>query len=132
MGENGAGVVAGSLTVADVAVTRDGIPVAHHGRLAGLVVGIGRAGAVVICLLAQPAAAYRPFDGTDAAVADEGEVEIEFQPAGAFSAGPTKPLSEAVFNYGFACCCPAFSRESRDRVLPQNSARCCRRLAAQV
>src|SRR6202045_1960611 len=29
-------------------------------------------------------------------------VGIEFQPAGALSAGPTKPLSEAIFNYGFA------------------------------
>ena len=27
-----------------------------------------------------PAAAYRPFDGTDAAVADLGEVEIELHP----------------------------------------------------
>ena len=51
---------------------------------------------------AVPAFAYRPFDGTDAAVADLGEVEIEFQPAGAFRAGSTKPLSEAIFNYGFA------------------------------
>jgi hypothetical protein len=51
---------------------------------------------------AAPALAYRPFDGTDAAVADVGEVEIEFQPAGAFHAGSTKPLSEAIFNYGFA------------------------------
>ena len=100
MGKRCAGVLAGSLTLADVAVTRDVNPVTYHGRWAGLVVGI--AGAVAICLVAQPAAAYRPFDGTDAAVADEGEVEIEFQPAGAFSAGPTKPLSEAVFNYGFA------------------------------
>jgi|SRR5450755_4560528 hypothetical protein len=30
----------------------------------------------------DPAAAYRPFDGTDAAVAAPGEVEIELQPAG--------------------------------------------------
>ena len=29
-----------------------------------------------------PASAYRPFDGTDAAVAEEGEMEIELQPAG--------------------------------------------------
>ena len=29
-----------------------------------------------------PAFAYRPFDGTDAAVAAPGELEIEFQPAG--------------------------------------------------
>ena len=83
-------------------MTRVVIPVALSGRLAGLVATIGWAGAAMICLSAQPAAAYRPFDGTDAAVADVGEVEIEFQPAGAFSAGPTKPLSEAVFNYGFA------------------------------
>ena len=59
---------------------------------------------VGICTVgwAAPALAYRPFDGTDAAVADVGEVEIEFQPAGAICAGATKPLSEAVFNYGFA------------------------------
>jgi hypothetical protein len=49
-----------------------------------------------------PAWAYRPFDGTDAAVADVGEVEIEFQPIGAIRAGPTKGLSDAIFNYGFA------------------------------
>jgi len=49
-----------------------------------------------------PAFAYRPFDGTDAAVADVGEVEIEFQPIGALRAGPTKGLSDAIFNFGFA------------------------------
>jgi hypothetical protein len=102
MGEGCTGILAGSLAVADVTVTRDVIPVARNGRLAGLVGGIGRAGAVVFCFFAQPALAYRPFDGTDAAVTDEGEVEIEFQPAGAFSAGATKPVSETVFNYGFA------------------------------
>jgi hypothetical protein len=31
----------------------------------------------------SPTSAYRPFDGTDAAVADPGELEIELQPAGA-------------------------------------------------
>jgi hypothetical protein len=51
---------------------------------------------------ALPAAAYRPFDGTDAAVADLGEVEIEFQPLGAAHAGSTKGLTDAIFNYGFA------------------------------
>ena len=29
-----------------------------------------------------PASAYRPFDGTDAAVADLGEAKIQLQPAG--------------------------------------------------
>ncbi len=51
---------------------------------------------------AAPAAAYRPFDGTDAAVADLGEMEIEFQPAGVLRAGSTHALSDAVLNYGFA------------------------------
>ena len=35
---------------------------------------------VVSC--AGPAFAYRPFDGTDAAVAAPGEIEVELQPAG--------------------------------------------------
>jgi hypothetical protein len=35
---------------------------------------------VVLC--AGPAFAYRPFDGTDAAVAAPGEIEVELQPAG--------------------------------------------------
>ena len=48
---------------------------------AGVVIGICAVGWAI------PAAAYRPFDGTDAAVADVGEVEIEFQPLGAAHAG---------------------------------------------
>jgi hypothetical protein len=65
---------------------------------------VGIAGAVVICLFAQPAAAYRPFDGTDAAVADLNEVEIELQPAGQLKAGPQSSLiaPAVVYNYGFA------------------------------
>jgi len=51
-----------------------------------------------------PAAAYRPFDGTDAAVADSGQVEIELQPAGVLHSNSqtvaTGPY--AVLNYGFA------------------------------
>ena len=102
MGKNSTGVVVRSLALADVAVTRDVNPVTYHGRWAGLVVGI--AGAVAICLCAQPAAAYRPFDGTDAAVANLNEVEIELQPAGPRQEGPQSTLiaPEVVFNYGFA------------------------------
>jgi len=40
--------------------------------MAGLAVWIGRVLAVAICLFAWPAAAYRPFDGTDAVVASMG------------------------------------------------------------
>ncbi len=51
-----------------------------------------------------PAAAYRPFDGTDAAVADKGELEIEFEPAGELRANSRSTLAGpyAIVNYGFA------------------------------
>jgi hypothetical protein len=77
---------------------------ARRGRLPGLLVGIGRAGAVVICLFAWPAAAYRPFDGTDAAVAALNEVEIELQPVGRLQTGSQSTLiaPAVVYNYGFA------------------------------
>ena len=53
---------------------------------------------------APPAAAYRPFDGTDAAVADVGEVEIELQPAGLSRENSQTTLIApfVVYNYGFA------------------------------
>ena len=48
--------------------------------------------------------AYRPFDGTDAAVAAPGEVEIELQPAGRLrEQGATTLIAPAtVFNYGLS------------------------------
>jgi hypothetical protein len=51
----------------------------------------------------SPAAlAYRPFDGTDAAVADPGEMEIELQPAGTIRHdGETTLIAPAtVLNFG--------------------------------
>jgi hypothetical protein len=49
-----------------------------------------------------PASAYRPFDGTDAAVAKPGEIEIELQPAGAIRQGSQLNLiaPAAVINVG--------------------------------
>jgi hypothetical protein len=49
-----------------------------------------------------PALAYRPFDGTDAAVAKKGEVEVELQPAGGLrDQGGTKLIAPSwVINYG--------------------------------
>lgn len=46
--------------------------------------------------------AYRPFDGTDAAVAEPGEVEIEFQPAGVLSSNGQRTLvaPATVLNFG--------------------------------
>ncbi|HLX17960.1 MAG TPA: hypothetical protein VKS24_22450 [Bradyrhizobium sp.] len=75
-----------------------------RGRLLGLSTWIGRAAAVAICLFAWPAAAYRPFDGTDAAVADLNEIEVELEPVGWLRTGSQSSLVTpgVVFNYGFA------------------------------
>ena len=75
-----------------------------HRSLGRLSVGTGWAVAAALCLYAQPAAAYRPFDGTDAAVADVNETEIELQPFGYQRTG-TQSSAVApfvVYNYGFA------------------------------
>jgi hypothetical protein len=49
-----------------------------------------------------PAFAYRPFDGTDAAVADPGELEVELQPAGVRHEQGTQTLIApwTVLNFG--------------------------------
>jgi hypothetical protein len=51
-----------------------------------------------------PAHAYRPFDGTDAAVAGKGELEAELQPAGVLREGSeTRAVAPAaVLNFGFS------------------------------
>ena len=48
--------------------------------------------------------AYRPFDGTDAAVADPQEVEIELEPAGILRQNAQTSLIAPfmIFNYGYA------------------------------
>ena len=62
----------------------------------------GGATLVALATWAAPAWAYRPFDGTDAAVADPGEMEIEFQPAGVRRDDTQKFLvaPATVFNLG--------------------------------
>jgi hypothetical protein len=52
----------------------------------------------------KAALAYRPFDGTDAAVAAEKEMEIELQPAGVLRESSLSRLigPATVINYGFA------------------------------
>src|SRR5262245_5059162 len=61
---------------------------------------------VCVCLLIGlgPASAYRPFDGTDAAVVDNDKFEIELQPAGLLKDASGKSLiaPAARFNYGYA------------------------------
>jgi hypothetical protein len=48
--------------------------------------------------------AYRPFDGTDAAIAEPGQVEIELGPAQYLQTGPERMLvaPTIVFNYGLS------------------------------
>jgi hypothetical protein len=55
-------------------------------------------------LQTPPALAYRPFDGTDAGVADRGEFELELGPVGYLKEGSARTLiaPAAVFNYGVA------------------------------
>src|ERR1700730_12082215 len=58
-----------------------------------------------MCLIATatPAFAFRPFDGTDAAVVGVGKMEIELQPAGRLhdDTGTTLIAPATRFNYGF-------------------------------
>jgi hypothetical protein len=66
--------------------------------VSGSVIALG------VAAWSAPASAYRPFDGTDAAVAAPGEVEIELQPAGRLrEEGTTSLVAPAtVFNYGLS------------------------------
>src|SRR2546423_8458280 len=64
----------------------------------------GSAIALGVAAWSAPASAYRPFDGTDAAVAAPGELEIELHPAGRLREQGTTTLvaPAAVFNYGLS------------------------------
>jgi len=59
---------------------------------------------LIAALLLWPGAAmaYRPFDSTDATVADHGEVEIELSPLSWNSENQTLIAPAARLNYGFA------------------------------
>jgi hypothetical protein len=60
---------------------------------------------LLLCAAAStPSLAYRPFDGTDAAVADKGELEAELQPAGVLREGSQTRLiaPAAILNFGFS------------------------------
>ena len=61
---------------------------------------------IALCLTAWSGSAwaYRPFDGTDAAIAAPGELEIEMQPAGRLREGGNTTLvaPATVINYGLS------------------------------
>jgi hypothetical protein len=56
----------------------------------------------VLALATSPALAFRPFDGTDAAVADPGKMEVELQPAGRLhdDSGTTLIAPATRLNFG--------------------------------
>ena len=56
------------------------------------------------CAMATSALAYRPFNGTDAAVADPGKLEVELQPVGRLQEGSDVFLiaPEFVLNFGLS------------------------------
>ena len=60
--------------------------------------------ACIAVALPRPAFAYRPFDSTDAAVAEKGEMELELGPLGFLKtdAGRFLILPTAIFNLGIA------------------------------
>ena len=62
----------------------------------------GAIGVLVVGCWSVDASAYRPFDGTDADVADLHEVEIELGPAGYYgvAGGPHDFVAGGVLNYG--------------------------------
>jgi hypothetical protein len=65
----------------------------------------GAAGALgaLLLLWPLPASAYRPFDGTDADVAELHELELEIGPAGYYRQGSALDfVSGGVINFGFA------------------------------
>jgi hypothetical protein len=57
-----------------------------------------------VAIWSGAAFAYRPFDGTDAAVAEPGEVEVELQPAGPKHEGASQTLiaPHTVLNFGLS------------------------------
>ena len=59
---------------------------------------------VSVAASSGPALAYRPFDGTDAAVATSGELEVELQPAGVQHEQGTQTLIApwTVLNFGLS------------------------------
>lgn len=64
---------------------------------------LGMLGSMLLVAASQQAFAYRPFDSTDAAVADVNELEIELGPAGYRQGQGERTLIAPayVFNYGF-------------------------------
>jgi len=67
------------------------MPSMRQCRAADVVQGAVRL-AVLVVLAALPARAYRPFDGTDAAVAERGNLEVELGPVGYLREGPERFL----------------------------------------
>jgi hypothetical protein len=86
------------------------------GPMKGVGGGVALAAAAMLTCWAGAARAYRPFDGTDAAVAETGEMEIELGPVEYLRDGADRTLlaPDLRINYGFGTL-PA-CRPYRERV----------------
>src|SRR5215831_10449117 len=86
----------------------------------------GAAIALGVTVWSHAALAYRPFDGTDAAVAAKGEMEIELQPAGRLrdESGTSLIAPATVINYGLT--------EDWEAVLEASARRPSRRPGRQI
>src|ERR1700733_14127521 len=79
-------------------------------------VGVGLTVGIVVLFAASPGFAYRPFDGTDAAVADLGEVEIEFH-AEHLLVDMAGPPAIAIFVFAATALGSYARNERRERAL---------------
>jgi hypothetical protein len=81
--------------------------------------------ALALCAWADDARAYRPFDGTDAAVADPGDFEVELGPAGIRREGSERTLvaPALVLNLGLLKDWEAVLQGQAETKLPPASAR---------
>ena len=76
----------------------------RHNSLNRLIIGIGWTGAVIICAVARPAAAHRPFDGTGTNCRRSERSRDRVATGGPIAnrIAMTLVAPEVVYNYGFA------------------------------
>jgi hypothetical protein len=72
--------------------------------MSGRYAAVALVAAAVLACWCDAAEAYRPFDGTDATVAETGELEVELGPVEYFREGAERTLfaPDVKINYGFA------------------------------
>ena len=75
--------------------------------------GVAALAAATVSLWSGEAMAYRPFDGTDAAVADTGDMEIELGPVEYLRAGAERTLLAPDLRINYAASSRAGRQHSK-------------------